>query len=215
MTSTEVSFDWAREARTVIPEAVFCEGKSIEQLLSIAAAAEARESTVLFTRLDPDKAKGLPSHLDYDPVSRTGILGAVREPTAPVVAVVTAGSSDIPVAREAARALTCFGYGSTLIADVGVAGLWRLLDQIDVIRRHKVVIAVAGMEGALFSVLAGLVTAPVIAVPTSIGYGVSAGGRAALHSALATCAPGVLTVNIDNGYGAAAAAGKILRTFSS
>ena len=97
-----------------------------------------------------------------------------------------------------------------MIADVGVAGLWRLMRRLDEIRAHRVVIAVAGMEGALFSVLAGLIDAPVIAVPASVGYGVSAGGTVALHSALASCAPGILTVNIDNGFGAAVAAVKMI-----
>ena len=116
------------------------------------------------------------------------------------------------MAREAVRALAFAGYQAPLIADVGVAGLWRLMQRIDEIRSHRVVIAVAGMEGALFSVLAGLVAAPLIATPTSVGYGVAAGGRAALNSALASCAAGLTCVNIDNGFGAACAALRILRS---
>jgi hypothetical protein len=125
--------------------------------------------------------------------------------------VVCAGTSDLPVAREAARTLHFAGYDAPVIADVGVAGLWRLMQRIDEIRSFEVVIAVAGMEGALFSVLAGLVDAPVIAVPTSVGYGVAHGGHAALHSALASCATGIVAVNIDNGFGAAGAALRLLR----
>ena len=125
------------------------------------------------------------------------------------IGIVCAGTSDLPVAREAQATLAFCGHTAPLIADVGVAGLWRLQDRLPEITRFKIVIAVAGMEGALFSVLAGLVRAPVIAVPTSVGYGVAEGGRAALTSALASCAPGIVTVNIDNGFGAAAAAIKM------
>ena len=128
----------------------------------------------------------------------------------PGIGIVAAGTSDLPIAAEAARTLAFLGFDAPVIADVGVAGLWRLMRRLDEIRAHRVVIAVAGMEGALFSVLAGLIDAPVIAVPASVGYGVSAGGMAALHSALASCAPGVLTVNIDNGFGAAVAAVKMV-----
>ena len=116
------------------------------------------------------------------------------------------------MARQAVRALGFAGYRAPLIADVGVAGLWRLMQRIDELRTHRVVIAVAGMEGTLFSVLAGLVAAPLIATPTSVGYGVAAGGRADLDSALASCAAGLTCVNIDNGYGAACVALRILRS---
>ena len=118
----------------------------------------------------------------------------------------TAGTSDLPVAREAIRTLAFYDVPAREIADVGVAGLWRILAQEETLRRHPVVIVVAGMEGALFSVVAGMVGGLVVAVPTSTGYGVARGGRTALHSALASCAPGLVTVNIDNGYGAACAA---------
>jgi NCAIR mutase (PurE)-related protein len=124
--------------------------------------------------------------------------------------VVAAGTSDLPVAHEAARTLVFHGVAAPVLADVGVAGLWRLMRHVEEIRRHPVVIAVAGMEGALFSVLGGLVRAPVIAVPASVGYGVAGGGQAALTAALASCAPGVVAVNIDNGFGAAIAAIKML-----
>jgi len=126
------------------------------------------------------------------------------------VAVVTAGTSDLPVAREAIRTLAFYGVAAREIADVGVAGLWRILRHEEELRRYPVVIVVAGMEGALFSVVAGLVGGVVIAVPTSTGYGAARHGETALHAALASCAPGLVTVNIDNGYGAASAALRVL-----
>jgi NCAIR mutase (PurE)-related protein len=138
------------------------------------------------------------------------VLGGSVEASRTGAGIVTAGTSDLAVAREAARALAFNGFEAPIIADVGVAGLWRLTRRLEEIRRWKVVIGVAGMEGALFSVVGGLVSAPVIAVPTSVGYGVAHGGTTALHAALAGCAPGVVVVNIDNGFGAAAAAIKIL-----
>jgi NCAIR mutase (PurE)-related protein len=127
------------------------------------------------------------------------------------VAIVCAGTSDVAVAREAARTLRYHGEVATVIADVGVAGLWRLTRRLDDIRQHPIVIVVAGMDAALPSVLGGLVAGCVIAVPTSVGYGVAAGGRAALDAVLASCAPGITVVNIDNGYGAACAALRLLR----
>jgi NCAIR mutase (PurE)-related protein len=211
--------DWDRERRTGVPEAVLCERKSPEQITAIVAAAQAENRRLLLTRLSAAAfaalARDAADLLDYDPLSSTAILGAPKE-LGPAtiespIGIVAAGTSDLPVAREALRALAFHGHAAPIIADVGVAGLWRLLEQIELIRRFKVVIAVAGMEGALFSVLAGLVAAPVIAVPTSVGYGVAAGGMVALHAALASCASGVVVVNIDNGFGAAAAALKMLR----
>lgn len=127
-------------------------------------------------------------------------------------AVVSAGTSDAPVCLEAARTLEFHGIGCELIQDVGVTGLWRLTERIDDIRRYPVVIAVAGMEGALFSVLGGLVGSALITVPTSVGYDVAEGGNLALNVALSSCAPGLLTVNIDTGYGAACAAIRLLNT---
>jgi NCAIR mutase (PurE)-related protein len=124
---------------------------------------------------------------------------------------VTAGTSDLPVAHEARRTLQFHGLVPLMIADVGVAGLWRLLQRIDEIRRIPIVIVVAGMDAALPTVLGGLVPGCIIAVPTSVGYGVAAGGHAALHAMLASCAPGIVVVNIDNGYGAACAALRIAR----
>jgi len=211
--------DWDRERRTGLPEAVLCERKSPEQIAAIIAAARAENRRLFLTRLSTAAfatlARDVAGLLDYDPLSSTAILGAVNQAGEAAIespiGIVAAGTSDLPVAREALRSLAFHGHTAPVIADVGVAGLWRLLEQIEQIRRFKVVIAVAGMEGALFSVLAGLVAAPVIAVPTSVGYGVATGGKVALYAALASCASGVVVVNIDNGFGAAAAALKMLR----
>ena len=205
-------FDWDREARTGVPEVVFAEGKSVPQLADILAEARARSRPLLATRLSPGKARRLAApDLDYDPLSRTAILGTPPEPTLGPLAIVAAGTSDFPVAQEAARAARFLGLEARLFPDSGVAGLWRLQSILPDLELCRLLIAVAGMEGALFPVLAGLVRQPVIAVPTSVGYGVSEGGRAALSTALAACAPGLLVVNIDNGFGAAAAAAKVLR----
>jgi NCAIR mutase (PurE)-related protein len=213
----DFEIDWEREQRTGVAEAILCDGKSALQIEAILAAAGERR--LLLTRLDEAKLAQLPPTrrhaLDYDPLSGTAFHGHCLAPTRTGPGVVCAGTSDLPVAREAARSLVFAGYQAPVIADVGVAGLWRLMRRLEEIRSFKVVIAVAGMEGALFSVLAGLVDAPVIAVPTSVGYGVAAGGRTALHSALASCATGIVAVNIDNGFGGASAAIRVLRRIAA
>lgn len=211
--TSDVQFDWDRGTRTLVPEAVFCEGKSIVQLLSILDEASQRQTPLLLTRLSEAFAEELNNarQLDYDPISRTAILGEPK-PASLIgqVAIAAAGSTDMPVALEAQRALAFFGAEAPIFADIGVAGLWRLQEAAPALAKHRVIIAVAGMEGALFSVLAGLVPSLVIAAPSPVGYGVAEGGHAALSSALSSCAPGVLTVNIGNGFGAAAAAWKII-----
>lgn len=210
--------DLQRKGRIGVPEAVLCLHKSASQIDDILTTAEAASQRLLLTRLDKSKFAALRSavsrKLDFDDVSGTAWLGELPEQIGGRVAVVTGGTSDIPVALEAVRTLAFEGHHAELVADVGVAGLWRLLDHAARLQQFRVIIAIAGMEGALFSVLGGLVRAPVIAVPSSVGYGLSEGGRAALQSALTTCAPGVLAVNIDNGYGAAIAACKILNVIS-
>jgi NCAIR mutase (PurE)-related protein len=211
----EFVLDWARAARTGTSEAVLCEPKSAAQVEAIVGEARALGRRLLFTRLSPRQHKALSAEsraaLDYDAGTRTAVLGGMPEVRATGrVAIVCAGTSDLPVAREAQRTLAFAGEAATLYADVGVAGLWRLTDRIDEIRAHRVAIAVAGMEGALFSVLAGLVPCAVIAVPTSVGYGVARGGRTALHAALASCSSGLVATNIDNGFGAAHAALRML-----
>jgi pyridinium-3,5-biscarboxylic acid mononucleotide synthase len=208
--AADVTFDFERQRRIGLSEAVFCTGKSSAQLGEIIGLSRARATPLLLTRLAPEALAALPpddqAALDYDPRSRTAILGPWLAPEGePQVAVVTAGTSDLPVAREAIRTLAFYDIAAREIADVGVAGLWRILAHEDALRRFPAVIVVAGMEGALFSVVAGMVGGLVVAVPTSTGYGVAEGGRTALHAALASCAPGLVTVNIDNGYGAACA----------
>jgi pyridinium-3,5-biscarboxylic acid mononucleotide synthase len=211
----EFRLDWERTGRTGTSEAVLCEPKSATQIDAIIAHASGLGRRLLFTRLVPGKFRQLSARaqdaLDYDAETRTAVLGGMPATQADGrVAIVCGGTSDLAVAREAIRTLAFAGESATLLADVGVAGLWRLMERLDDIRRHRVVIAVAGMEGALFSVLAGLVPCAMIAVPTSIGYGVAEGGRTALNAALASCASGLLVVNIDNGFGAAHAALRIL-----
>ena len=209
--------DWERESRTGTAEAVLCDGKLIEDIDAIVAHARGRR--LLLTRLTKEQFGALSAEnraaLQYDALSRTAILGRVAPATLPTVAIVSAGTADRPIAAEAARTLAFAGHSASMITDVGVAGLWRLTARVDEIAAHPVVIAVAGMEGALFSVLAGLIDAPIIALPTARGYGVAEGGKAALSSALASCAPGLVTVNIDNGFGAACAAIRILRRSSA
>jgi pyridinium-3,5-biscarboxylic acid mononucleotide synthase len=208
-------FDWAREQRTGVAEAVLCEPKTPAQIAAILEEVVGKDGRVLLTRLSPEQHDALPAalrdRLHYDPLSRSAILGGATETALEGALIVAAGTGDLAAAQEAARTLTFHGYAAPIIADVGVAGLWRLTAQADRLRAAHVIIVAAGMEGALFSVVAGLVAAPVIALPTSIGYGVAAGGMVALHAALASCAPGVVVVNLDNGFGAAAAAIKILK----
>lgn len=213
----DFKLDWERIARTGTAEAVLCDPKTASQIDAIVAHAQSLARRLLLTRLDRAKLDQLDTRirqaLDYDEVSRTAILGPLPLPRGPArVAIVCGGTSDVAVAGEAARTLAFAGEASSRFVDVGVAGLWRLMEHLDDIRAHRIVIAVAGMEGAIFSVLAGLVSSAVIAVPTSVGYGVAAGGQAALHAALASCASGLAVVNIDNGFGAAHVALRMLGT---
>lgn len=214
--ASDATLDPDRRARIGLDEAIFCSGKSPVQIADIVATLVRTKKSALLTRLDPARFADLPAAaqrlLAYDPLSGTAVCGrAARASKArPAVAVVTAGTSDLPVAREAAATLRYYGVGVSEIADVGVAGLWRLTARIDEIRRHRIVIVAAGMDAALPSVLGGLVAAPLIAVPTSVGYGVATGGQTALNAMLASCAPGIVVVNIDNGYGAACAALRML-----
>ena len=208
--------DSHRSVRRGIPEVVFGEGKTADQLVQIGKRVLASGTNLIITRLDADKARivkrkirGLIYHAD----ARVGAV--VKERVKPsgngVVTVLSAGTSDIPVAEEAALCAELFGNRVARIYDVGVAGIHRLTANLDAIRAASVLIVVAGMEGALPSVVAGLIDKPVIAVPTSVGYGASMGGLAALLGMLNSCASGVTVVNIDNGFGAALAATLINR----
>lgn len=212
----DVMLDFARDARTGLDEAVLCASKSVGHLAVILDQVREKGRHMLLTRLSPEQLQGLPAadraDIDYDELSRTGYFGGTHElRTESRIAVVAAGTSDIAVSREAARTLRFYGEPAAEISDVGVAGLWRLLERIEEIRRMKVVIAVAGMDAALPTVIGGLVSNVVIGVPTSVGYGVSGGGHTALHAMLASCSSGLTVTNIDNGYGAACAALRILR----
>jgi NCAIR mutase (PurE)-related protein len=206
--------DVARTERLGFGEAIFCAGKTAEQIDAILEDGNARGLSLLLTRLEPARAALLrhESALDYDAYSRTAFAGAPAPAQPASVAVVAAGTSDLPVAREAVRTLAFHGVSPTEISDVGVAGLWRLLQRVEELRHFAVVIAVAGMDAALPTVLGGLIPGCLIAVPTSVGYGAAAGGQAALNAMLASCAPGVLVTNIDNGYGAATAALRMVLT---
>ncbi len=212
----DVMLDFARDARTGLDEAVLCASKSVSHLSVILDQVRDKDRRMLLTRLLPEQLAGLsPSHraaIDYDEISRTGYFGGTHElRTGTRIAVVAAGTSDVAVSREAARTLRFYGEPAAEINDVGVAGLWRLLERIEEIRKMKVVIAVAGMDAALPTVIGGLVSNVVIGVPTSVGYGVASGGHTALHAMLSSCSPGLTVTNIDNGYGAACAALRILR----
>jgi NCAIR mutase (PurE)-related protein len=212
----DIMLDFAREARTGLDEAVFCAGKSVAHIAEILRQVEGRDERILLTRLRPDQFSALASSqqekIDYDALSQTGYFsGAHPSQDTRRIAVVAAGTSDASVAREAARTLAYYGESPAEITDVGVAGLWRLLERLEEIRSMKVVIAVAGMDAALPTVIGGLIGAPVIGVPTSVGYGASEGGQTALKAMLASCSPGLTVTNIDNGYGAACAALRILR----
>jgi|TARA_B100001123_G_scaffold66489_2_gene74017 NCAIR mutase (PurE)-related protein len=218
MTDRDHTPDGTRSQRIGIDEAVLCADKPIENLKRILDDAHTTDRRLLLTRLSQEKMAALSElhrqNIDYEAVSRTGWYGETADTPeqAPQVAVVTAGTSDVPVAREAVRTLAFSGVACTEVYDVGVAGLWRLLDRVEELSRYPVVIAAAGMDAALPSVLGGLVPGLIIAVPTSVGYGVAAGGLSALNTLLASCAPGIAVVNIDNGYGAACAALRALRS---
>jgi pyridinium-3,5-biscarboxylic acid mononucleotide synthase len=215
MNDGEVNPDLDRAQRIGLAEAVFSASKSGDQLAKILNDAAKRRMSLLLTRLSRAQFDALPRQhcplLDYDPVSRTAFFGEVKPPGGPTeIAVVTAGTSDVPVALEAIRTLRFYGHEALAINDVGVAGIWRLFERLESLKAMSVVIVAAGMDGALPSVIAGLVGGCVIAVPTSVGYGVADGGKTALNAALASCAPGLVVVNIDNGYGAACAALRIV-----
>lgn len=214
---TDACIDHQRHVRTGIPEVIYGASKTVEQIIVIAEAMLKRNGPVLATRVDSAKAEKITQRLPtlhYQENSQ--ILFGNQAEVDPTkyrgnTLILTAGTSDIPVAEEARLTLRSLGHPVEKLYDVGVAGLHRLLGQKDKLDDASTVIVVAGMEGALPSVVAGLISAPVIAVPTSVGYGASFGGIAALLGMLNTCAPGVAVVNIDNGFGAACMADAINR----
>ncbi len=209
------TIDHHRALRQGVPEVIFGEGKSVDQLLAIAGEMARGGHNLLITRLAADKAAALQqahAALVYNPVARVGRMEAqapAARPGAPV-AVISAGTSDMPVAEEAMETLSALGIGATRVFDVGVAGIHRLLGRSDELERASAAIVIAGMEGALPSVVGGIVACPVVAVPTSVGYGTALGGFTALFSMLTSCASGITVVNIDNGFGAAMAVHRML-----
>ncbi|NLE86848.1 MAG: nickel pincer cofactor biosynthesis protein LarB [Myxococcales bacterium] len=208
--------DHHRALRQGAPEVVLGSGKSPAQIQAIAKDLAAAGENVLVTRVDADKAARVREELPelrYNPIARTLTLELrpVANYGGKPVALVTAGTSDVPVAEEAAETLQLLGVPVDRIYDVGVAGIHRLFGELDRLATAPACIVAAGMEGALASVVGGLVAAPVIAVPTSIGYGVGAGGYAALLGMLSCCAAGVTVVNIDNGFGAAMAVARMVK----
>ena len=210
--------DHLRPATQGHQEVIFCLGKTAEQVVGIAERLEAKSGSFLATRADQTQRAALAGRFaraEINELGRTVFLPPEPEPEPTgrgTVLIVTAGTSDLPVAEEAAVTARALKNRVARLTDVGVAGIHRILTQTDVLREAGVVIVVAGMEGALPSVVGGLVKAPVIAVPTSVGYGASFGGIAALLGMLNSCASGVTVVNIDNGFGAAAAASRINHT---
>jgi len=208
--------DHHRALRTGFPEVVLGEGKTAEQIVAIVLELAKKQNNVLVTRVDPEKAaRVLPEVSGLAHLESAKSLVLKQEEIAPqgrgTIAIVTAGTSDIPVAEEACLVAELAGNRVTRMFDVGVAGIHRLFHRLEELRQAKVIVVVAGMEGALASVIGGLVSSPVIAVPTSIGYGSAFGGLTALLGMLNSCAAGVTVVNIDNGFGAGYAASLINR----
>ena len=209
------TIDHHRGLRQGVPEVIFGERKSIDQLAAISEEMIRAKENVLITRLDPDKGDALASRLPgfrYAPLARVGAIEVVPvrpRPCAPI-AVISAGTSDQAVAEEAVETLHAVGLEASRIYDVGVAGIHRLLHRVGELQRAAALIVVAGMEGALPSVVGGLVAAPIVAVPTSVGYGAALGGLSALLAMLTCCAAGVVVVNIDNGFGAAMAVHRMM-----
>ncbi len=204
--------DHHRPLRNGASEVIYGAGKTAAQIVAIAGRMiAAGGENILITRLEADKAKavGEALPLDYDPVSRVGVANRVERPLVGRVVVASGGTSDLPVCEEAALTAETLGSRVTRLYDVGVAGLHRLLAHVEDLQAARCVVAVAGMEGALASVVGGLVNCPVIAVPTSVGYGANFGGVSALLSMLNSCASGVSVVNIDNGFGAGYLANRI------
>ena len=204
--------DHHRHLRTGFPEVIFGGGKTVEQIVTIANRLIARSERLLITRVSKEVYASIKENIPdavYNPAGRTIVVNRLKTGLKTGIAVVTGGTADIPVAEEAAVTAELMGNDVARIFDVGVAGLHRLLDKLPQLRSARVLVVVAGMEGALPSVVGGRISAPIIAVPTSTGYGASFNGLAPLLAMLNSCAPGVAVVNIDNGFGAGYLAGLI------
>lgn len=205
--------DHHREMRTGYPEIIYCAGKTVEQVREIFRVMSEKENNVIGTRANQemyDAVTGISEEVIYHPIARIISLQKTK-PSVPEsrIAIITAGTSDMPVAEEAAVTAELLGNNVLRIYDAGVAGIHRLVDKLPEIRQCRVIIVIAGMEGALASVVGGLVDKPVVAVPTSVGYGANFGGISALLAMLTSCSTGVTVVNIDNGFGAGFAASMI------
>lgn len=215
-----VLFDHGRNARIGLPEAVFCQGKSMAAVHAL-LEEHSRDLTkpILFTRLAPEILDAAPAAVrdkyDYHPLSRTAFTTCLTRKSGGTVAIVSAGTADGNVTWEAARTLHYLGIDVQVHEDNGVAGLWRLTSSLEHINAAQVVIVVAGLDAALASVMGGLTSKPLFAVPTSVGYGMAKQGEAALASMLVSCAPGVGVLNIDNGYGAACAAARVINLLAT
>ena len=204
--------DHHRSLRLGFPEVIFGRGKTLEQIVTIAERLAAHSGRLLITRVSPETFSAVKEKIPdvtYNPLAMSIFLNRKQTTPRPGIAVVTGGTADIPVAEEAAVTAEMMGNKVERVYDVGVAGIHRLLDKLPQLRKARVIIAVAGMEGALPGVISGLIPIPIIAVPTSVGYGASFAGLAPLLTMLNSCAPGVSVVNIDNGFGAGYIAGLV------
>ena len=215
----DISFDFQRRERIGIIEAIWGADKSIDQLKRVSAEVLEKKEVVFITRIDKEKAFHLLDIFEeaiFHEEAGCLIIGENfnKLSTNKKVAIISGGSSDLPVTLEAKLSLEIYGVSCQSFIDIGVAGLHRLLSQIDEINKYDVLIVCAGMEGALATVIGGLLPQPIIAVPVSVGYGVSKNGETALNSMLSSCAPGISVMNIDNGFGAAMAALRIIKRIS-
>lgn len=215
--SSSVNIDFNREERIGFKEVVYAGHKTVDALRDIISQYQAKKSSILITHLQVEKFEALKDAIDicfYDALSKIAVVGAFEtNDKNAVVGILSAGTSDEGVVNEAYYTLQYMGVSCQKIQDIGVAGIHRFTNKLDEIRKFKILIVVAGFEGALASVAGGLLSQPIIAVPTSVGYGVAEGGKAALNAMLTSCANGLTVVNIDNGYGAAMAAKRMVQTF--
>ena len=215
----DIRYDFERRERIGLIEAIWGQDKSVDQLQRVSEAVLNKKEVVFITRINEDKAKHLLDRFKearFFQEANCLIIGENYNKfnINKKVAIIAGGSSDLTVTLEAKLALETYGVSCQTFVDVGVAGLHRLLSQLDKIKRYDVLIVCAGMEGALPTVIGGLLPQPIIAVPISVGYGVSKNGETALNSMLSSCSPGIAVMNIDNGYGAAMAALRIIKSFS-
>ena len=215
----DIRFDFQRRERLGLIEAIWGQDKSIDQLKRLSETVLSKNEVVFITRINSEKANYLLDLYDdsrFYEEAKCLIIGKNMNKinTNKKVAIISGGSSDLPVTLEAQLALEIYGVNCKSFIDVGVAGLHRLISQLEEINKYDVLIVCAGMEGALATVVGGLLAQPIIAVPVSIGYGVSRNGESALNSMLSSCSPGIAVMNIDNGYGAAMAALRIINSFS-